>query len=81
VNKRTARQVTTLPAHSVIAETQSKHNVEPSFLRTETDVVVACTIQRKNIDETGAFFLIHEFKTTPDFQMQKLEKNPHLIFG
>jgi hypothetical protein len=72
VNKRTARQVTTLPARTVIAETQSERNVEPSFSRTETDVVVECTIQRKNIHSTGVFFLIREFETTPSFQNAKI---------
>jgi hypothetical protein len=59
------------PARTVIAETQSKRNVEPSFRHTETD---ACTIQHKNIYATGVFFIIREFKTTPVFQMQKLEE-------
>jgi hypothetical protein len=72
MNKQTARQVTTLPTRTVIVETQSERNEESSFLRTETDV--ACTTQRKNIDATGVFFLIREFKTTPNFSNAKIER-------
>jgi hypothetical protein len=66
---------------TVIAETRSERNVEPSFRRTETHVVVACTTQRKNINATVVFFLIREFKTTPSFSNAKIEKKTRLIFG
>jgi hypothetical protein len=64
-----------LPAHTVIAETQSERDVELSFLHTETGVVVACTIQHKNINATGVFSLIHEFKMTPSFSNAEIGKN------
>jgi hypothetical protein len=70
--------VTTLSARSVIAEKQSERNAEPSFPRIETDVF-ACTIQRKNINATGAFFLKREFKTTPQFLKSKNKKNSSYI--
>jgi hypothetical protein len=64
-----------LPARTVTVETQSEHNMEPSFPRAETDVAaVACAIQRKGIDATGVFFLIHEFKTAPSFSYAKIGK-------
>jgi hypothetical protein len=62
------------PARTVIAETQNERDVEASFRRTETDVVVACTIQRKNIYPTGVFYFIREFKTTPSFSNAKIVK-------
>jgi hypothetical protein len=80
MNKQSVRQVATLPARTVISETQSEHNVEPSFLRTETDFVV-CSMQCKNIDTTGVFFLIREFKVTPSFSNAKIGKNLILYLG
>jgi hypothetical protein len=69
--------VTTLPVQTVIAETQSELNVEPSFPRTETDVV-ACTIQCKNNDTTGVFFLIRKFNMATSFSNAKIEKKSYM---
>jgi hypothetical protein len=55
---------------------QSERNVEQSFPRTETDVVVESTIQSKNIHATEIFLLIHEFKTTPSFSNTKIGQKP-----
>jgi hypothetical protein len=33
-----------------------------------------CTIQCKNIDATGVFFIICEFKTTPSFSKEEKKK-------